>query len=85
VGIGAISRQASDEDLPTSVPADHVEARLTEGACVATVRLELSAIRGLFQFMLDMKRLGRDVQSCEGRESSASEECVTRGWSERSN
>ena len=33
---------------------DYVEARLKENASVATVRLELSAIRGLFQFMLDM-------------------------------
>ena len=33
---------------------DYVETRLGEGASVATVRLELSAIRGLFQFMLDM-------------------------------
>ena len=33
---------------------DYVERRLAEGASVATVRLELSAIRGLFQFMLDM-------------------------------
>ena len=33
---------------------DYVETRLAEGASVATVRLELSAIRGLFQFMLDM-------------------------------
>lgn len=34
---------------------DYVETRLVEGASVATVRLELSAIRGLFQFMLDME------------------------------
>jgi site-specific recombinase XerD len=33
---------------------DYVESRFAEGASVATVRLELSAIRGLFQFMLDM-------------------------------
>lgn len=33
---------------------DYVESRLREGASVSTVRLELSAIRGLFQFMLDM-------------------------------
>ena len=33
---------------------DYVETRLGEGASVATVRLELSAVRGLFQFMLDM-------------------------------
>jgi site-specific recombinase XerD len=33
---------------------DYVEARLKENASVATVRLELSAIRGLFQFMMDM-------------------------------
>lgn len=33
---------------------DYVETRLGEGASVATVRLELSAIRGLFQFMLEM-------------------------------
>ncbi len=33
---------------------DYVEARLLEGASVATLRLELSAIRGLFQFMMDM-------------------------------
>jgi site-specific recombinase XerD len=33
---------------------EYVETRLGEGASVATVRLELSAIRGLFQFMLDM-------------------------------
>lgn len=34
---------------------DYVETRLAEGASVATVRLELSAVRGLFQFMLDMR------------------------------
>jgi len=34
--------------------AYYVESRLAEGASVATVRLELSAIRGLFQFALDM-------------------------------
>src|SRR5207245_409002 len=33
---------------------DYVQERLSEGASVATVRLEMSAIRGLFQFMLDM-------------------------------
>ena len=33
---------------------DYVESRLAEGASVATVRLEMSAIRGLFQFALDM-------------------------------
>jgi len=33
---------------------DYVQSRLAEGASVATVRLEMSAIRGLFQFMLDM-------------------------------
>jgi site-specific recombinase XerC len=32
----------------------YVEERLAEGASIATVRLELSAVRGLFQFMLDM-------------------------------
>jgi len=32
----------------------YVENRLAECASVATVRLEMSAIRGLFQFMLDM-------------------------------
>lgn len=32
----------------------YVETRLAEGASVATVRLEISAVRGLFQFMLDM-------------------------------
>jgi hypothetical protein len=32
----------------------YVETRLAEGASVATVRLEMSAVRGLFQFMLDM-------------------------------
>jgi site-specific recombinase XerD len=37
---------------------DYVETRLAEGASVATVRLELSAIRGLFQFMLEMKAFG---------------------------
>ena len=33
---------------------DYVETRLAEGASIATVRLELSAVRGLFQFILDM-------------------------------
>ena len=33
---------------------EYVETRLAEGASVATVRLELSAVRGLFQFMLAM-------------------------------
>jgi site-specific recombinase XerD len=32
----------------------YVETRLAEGASVATVRLEISAVRGLFQFALDM-------------------------------
>ena len=32
----------------------YVETRLAEGASVATVRLEMSAVRGLFQFMLEM-------------------------------
>ena len=32
----------------------YVESRLAEGASVATVRLEISAVRGLFQFALDM-------------------------------
>ena len=32
----------------------YVETRLAESASVATVRLEMSAVRGLFQFMLDM-------------------------------
>lgn len=31
----------------------YVESRLAEGASLATVRLEVSAIRGLFQFALD--------------------------------
>ena len=33
---------------------DYVQTRLGEGASFATVRLELSAIRGLFQFATDM-------------------------------
>lgn len=33
---------------------DYVQSRLTEGASVSTVRLEMSAIRGLFQFAMDM-------------------------------
>jgi integrase len=33
---------------------DYVETRLAEGASVATVRLELSAVRGLFVFMMNM-------------------------------
>jgi site-specific recombinase XerD len=33
---------------------EYVETRLGERASAATVRVELSAIRGLFQFMLDM-------------------------------
>jgi site-specific recombinase XerC len=33
---------------------DYVQGRLREGASVATVRLEMSAVRGLFQFALDM-------------------------------
>jgi site-specific recombinase XerD len=37
---------------------DYVEARLAEGASVATVRLEMSAVRSLFQFMLDMRGFG---------------------------
>ncbi len=32
----------------------YVETRLAERASVATVRLEISAVRGLFQFALDM-------------------------------
>ena len=32
----------------------YVQDRLLEGASVSTVRLEMSAIRGLFQFALDM-------------------------------
>jgi integrase len=41
--------------FPRPVINDFVEKRLAEGASVATVRLELSAIRGLFQFAMDMK------------------------------
>ena len=33
---------------------NYVETRLAEGASVATVRLEISAVRGLFQFGMDM-------------------------------
>ena len=33
---------------------DYVQSRLAEGASVSTVRLEMSAIRGLFQFALEM-------------------------------
>ena len=33
---------------------DYVQARLAEGASVSTVRLEMSAVRGLFQFMIRM-------------------------------
>jgi site-specific recombinase XerC len=32
-----------------------VHTRVAQGAAVSTVRLELSAIRGFWQFMLDMK------------------------------
>lgn len=32
----------------------YVETRLAEGASVGTVRLEISAVRGLFQFAMDM-------------------------------
>ena len=35
---------------------DYVETRLKEGASAATVRLELSAILGLFQFMMEMEQ-----------------------------
>ena len=31
---------------------DYVNARLAEGASVSTVRLEMAAIRGLFDFMI---------------------------------
>jgi site-specific recombinase XerD len=34
---------------------DYVQTRLGEDASVATVRLEISAVRGLFQFALDMR------------------------------
>jgi hypothetical protein len=37
---------------------EYVQDRLAEGASAATVRLELSAIRGLFQFMSDMGASG---------------------------
>ena len=33
---------------------DYVQARLAEGASVSTVRLEMAAIRGLFDFMIAM-------------------------------
>jgi hypothetical protein len=33
---------------------DYVQSRLADGAVVATVRLEMSAVRGLFQFAMDM-------------------------------
>jgi hypothetical protein len=33
---------------------DYVNGRLAEAACVSTVRLEMAAIRGLFDFMLAM-------------------------------
>jgi site-specific recombinase XerD len=54
---------------------DYVESRLEEGASVSTVRLEMSAIRGLFQFALDMGAFdvmvnpAKNVKSEETRES----------------
>ena len=33
---------------------DYVQARLAEGASVATVRLEMAAVRGLFAYMIQM-------------------------------
>jgi len=33
---------------------DYVQSRLAEGAAVSTVRLEMAAIRGLFDFMISM-------------------------------
>lgn len=45
---------------------DYVQSRLAEGAAVSTVRLELSAIRGLFQFMIDMNALGVFLNPARG-------------------
>src|SRR5215469_13237730 len=36
------------------VVIDFVQSRLAEGAAVSTVRLEMAAIRGLFDFMISM-------------------------------
>jgi site-specific recombinase XerC len=47
-------KQSRPRQFLRPVINDYVETRLGEGASVATVRLELSAIRGLFQFMLEM-------------------------------
>jgi hypothetical protein len=37
---------------------DYVQTRLAEGASVATIRVELSAIRGFWKFMGDVEAFG---------------------------
>lgn len=54
---------------------DYVKNRLAEGASVATVRLEMSAVRGLFEFMLRMEAMGvfpirQKVSGCLGQRRS---------------
>jgi len=54
-----LSRDFSESTLTSHqflgpVINSYVESRLAEGASIATVRLEIFAVRGLFQFALDM-------------------------------
>jgi site-specific recombinase XerD len=57
---------------------DYVQSRLAEGASVSTVRLELSAIRGLFQFAMDvgasdvMFNAARNVKVRQSKETESS-------------
>jgi len=52
--LGKHSGKTYPHEFLRPVMNDFVRDRLNEGASIATVRLEMSAIRGLFQFMLDM-------------------------------
>ncbi|MGA8619121.1 MAG: site-specific integrase [Candidatus Sulfotelmatobacter sp.] len=49
----SVNVRAEASDSPADINT-YVETRLTEGASGATIRLELSAVRGLFQFAMDM-------------------------------
>jgi site-specific recombinase XerD len=78
---------------------DYVQARLAEGASVATVRLEMAAIRGLFAYMIAMgaydvmlnpaknvkvrKNESRAPERAGSQEKAAAAGTVNVGFSER--
>ena len=55
----------------------YVESRLAESASFATVRLEMSAVRGLFQLMLDMGAVDVMFNPAKGVKVKAAEKRKT--------